>query len=178
MPTLHADEEELLCSNAIHNKQAASLVCSHTKAKAGSQTLSFRICFQFRLFIPELFVFPTLIWVLMALEHRMLGWRGCWLAWDALLARLLSCRAERHKLPVWLPFKWVKTTAKLNYIQAIRHCRHSTAPVRVVQTGLCKRGFIQGQTYPMLSNVQAALLILAAARCFSPWHQRAKGMLV
>lgn len=162
-----------------HTQQThtANVVCSHPKAKAVSQTLSFRIYFHFRLFIPELFVFLTLIRVLMALEHRMLGWRECSLAWDALLARLLSCRAERHKLPIWLPFEWVETTAKLNYIQAIHHCRHSTAPVRVVQTGLRKRRFIQGQIYPVLSDVQAALLVLAAAVCFSPWHQCAKGML-
>lgn len=39
--------------------------------------------------------------------------------WDARLAWVLSRRAERHKLPLWLSFTWAESTTRLIYSQAM-----------------------------------------------------------
>lgn len=51
-------------------------------------------------------------------EQGMLSWRG-----------MHSCRAEKHKLPIWLSFKLIETAAKLNFSQAMHLCPLKTVGV-------------------------------------------------
>lgn len=70
------------------------------------------------------------------------------LTWDAWLPWLLSHRAKRHKLPLWLSFTWVKIITRLNYSQAmllgaLKVAEFKSWLQKVAQTGLYKGKLIQ-----------------------------------
>lgn len=72
------------------------------------------------------------------------------MTWDAWLAWLLSYRAERQKLPLWLSLTWAEIITRLNYSQAMLLGALKVAGLKswlqkVAQTGLCKGKLIQGE---------------------------------
>lgn len=63
---------------------------------------------------------------------------------------LLSHRAQRHKLPLWLSLPWVDIITRLNCSQAmllgaLKAADFKSWLQKVAQTGLCKGKLIQGE---------------------------------